>query len=338
MALSDRLFNASQKAAGVLREGGLDLRLAEGYSRIDPVRLAEAAGVAVMSTPMDKLLGAFLREERAGILINSERPIGMMHMTCAHELGHFFLGHLSTSDEHIDYAASDRSDEQEANAFAYALMAPRKIVLRTMKAKGWGMSDLFKSHVVYQLSLRMGVSFKAMVWALERLNFLPTKDATRMSLVAPKSLKTEMLPEGVTMASGSDVWLLDGRDKDWIIEPRSTDRFLVNLPNHASAGYLWSAAELASEGYTLSPVLIDARKQKREQEPPLVGGGGETQYLLSTLETHRAPREAKQIRLQETRPWDSEEKAAAELALRMEFESTENGLSDGTRKQGIQEQ
>jgi len=337
MTLRQRLLDASTKAKEVHRDAGSEIRIADGFSRINPLKLAEDAGIAVMSKPLEKLLGAFLRESRAGILLNSERPVGMMHMTCAHELGHYFLGHLTTADEHIDYRESDSSIEQEANQFAYSLMAPRWLVLRAIRAKGWNKTDLLRPAVVYQLSLRLGISFTAMAWALARLKFISDSDANRISAAKPKALKDEVLPSGVTLSKNADVWVLDSRDKDWVIEPRNTDRFLVNLPSHATAGYLWSAEELAGEGFTLSPVLVDARQQKREG-PPLIGSGGEDQYFLSGSAAERESKNVAKIHLRETRPWMAEDDPASELALKLQFEPTESGLSEGTREREIKQQ
>lgn len=337
MTLRQRLLDASTKAKEVHRDAGSETRIANGFSRINPLKLAEDAGVAIMSKPLDKLLGAFLRESRAGILLNSERPIGMMHMTCAHELGHYFLGHLTTADEHIDYRESDSAIEQEANQFAYSLMAPRWLVLRAIRAKAWNKTDLVQPAVVYQLSLRLGISFTAMAWALARLKFISELDANRISVAKPKALKDEVLPSGVTLSRNADVWVLDSRDKDWVIEPRSTDQFLVNLPSHATAGYLWSAEELAGEGFTLSPVLVDARQQKRDGVP-LIGGGGEDQYFLSGPAAEGETKNVAQIHLRETRPWMTDDNPASELALKLQFEPTEKGLSEGTRQREIQQQ
>jgi Zn-dependent peptidase ImmA (M78 family) len=337
MTLRQRLLDASKKAKEVHRDAASETRIAQGFSRINPLQLAEEAGVAVMSIPLDKLLGAFLRESRAGILLNSERPVGMMHMTCAHELGHYFLGHLTTADEHIDYGDTDSTPEQEANQFAYSLMAPRWLVLRAVAAKGWGKPDLLKPPVVYQLSLRLGISFKAMAWALARLKIITNQDANRIAAAQPKSLKEAVLPAQVMLERNADVWVLDSRDKDWVIEPRSTDRFLVDLPSHASAGYLWSTEELESEGFTLSPVLVDARERKRPEQP-LVGGSGQDRYLLSApTGAGRLPAEA-QIQFREAQPWQAQDDVDSDLALKMQFESIEKGLSDGTRQREIQAQ
>jgi Zn-dependent peptidase ImmA (M78 family) len=336
--LRQRLLDASKKATQVLSDAGTSARLQSGFSRIDPMLLAQEQDVPVMLTEqLDKLLGAFLREGRAGIIVNSDRPIGMMHMTCAHELGHYFLGHVSTHDEHIDYGDTDSVAEQEANQFAYQLMAPMWLVVRTVKAKGWGKTNLLQPAVVYQLSLRLGISFTAMAWALARLKLVTPAQASTLCVAKPKALKNDMLPPGIALGKNADVWVLDSRDKDWIIEPRSTDRFLLNLPSHATAGYLWSADELAGEGFTVSPVLVDARAQKREG-PPLVGGGGEDRYFLAGPAAEQQGGRVSEFHLRETRPWVADDAPATELALKMKFEAVEEGLSDSTRLREIQPQ
>ena len=336
--LRQRLLDASKKATQVHSDAGTSARIQGGFSRIDPMLLAKDQDVPVMLTEqLDKLLGAFLREERAGIIVNSDRPVGMMHMTCAHELGHYFLGHVSTHDEHIDYGDADSVTEQEANQFAYQLMAPMWLVVRTVKAKGWAKTNLLQPAVVYQLSLRLGISFTAMAWALARLKLIKPAQAGALCAAKPKALKNDVLPPGVSLEKNADVWVLDSRDKDWIIEPRSTDRFLLNLPSHATAGYLWSADELAGEGFTLAPVLVDAREQRR-QGPPMVGGGGEDRYLLSGPAVEKPGRGGAEFHMRETRPWVADDASAAALALKMQFEAVEEGLSDSTRVREIQPQ
>ncbi|RYG38381.1 MAG: ImmA/IrrE family metallo-endopeptidase [Burkholderiales bacterium] len=305
---------------------------------MNPLALAEQAGVAVMAKPMERLLGAFLREQRPGILLNSERPIGMVHMTCAHELGHYHLGHMSTSDEHLGYGNQSEEVEQEANHFAYSLMTPRWLVARAMRAKGWSQSSLLDAAVVYQLSLRLGVSFTGMVWGLWRLKFLPPHAAQALAKTPPRDLKNRTLPTGIEMPALSDVWLLDERDKDWVIEPRSTDRFIVRLPSHATAGYLWSAQDLTGEGFTLKPVTIDARQKPQRNGPPRVGGEAEDLYVLDYHFEDPEQRGRTTAQLQESQPWNKATEAHSQVAMAMEFEKLELGLSAGTRAREVEEE
>lgn len=338
MNLGERLVEASKKAAWIHKEAKSQERAESGYARINPLALAEQAGVSVMAKPMDRLLGAFVREGRPGILLNSDRPIGMVHMTCAHELGHFHLGHVTTSDEHLVYGSKSEDIEQEANQFAYSLMSPMWLVRRALRTKGWNQDSVFDAEVVYQLSLRLGVSFTGMVWGLCRLKFLSPQSALAMSKKQPRELKSKVLPPGLEMPALSDVWLLDERDKDWIIEPRSTDRFIVRLPSHATAGYLWSAEELAGEGFTLKPVTIDGRQKPQRQGPPRVGGGGKDLYVLDHHYANPAQQGRTKARLQESQPWGRAEQPHNQLALSMEFEQLELGLSAGTRAREVDEE
>ncbi|HOX70076.1 MAG TPA: hypothetical protein PKV56_19730, partial [Burkholderiaceae bacterium] len=70
MNLRDQLLQASKRASAVLADVGAQQRVRDsGYSRIDPVAIAEGGGVPVMVRPLDKLLGAFLNPEGSpGIL------------------------------------------------------------------------------------------------------------------------------------------------------------------------------------------------------------------------------------------------------------------------------
>ena len=335
MSLGERLLEASKKAARIHTDAGSRERAAAGYARVNPMALAEQAGVMVMAKPLEKLLGAFVREGRPGILLNSERPIGMVHMTCAHELGHFHLGHVTTADEHLAYGNQSAVIEQEANYFAYTLMAPMWLVNRALRTKGWDRNSVFNPDVVYQLSLRLGVSFTGMVWGLTRLKYLSPQAAMEMSKTPPKDLKSNALPAAVEMQALSDVWVLDERDKDWVIEPRSTDRFIVRLRSHATAGYLWSAAELASEGFTLKPVTIDGRQKPPRTGPPRVGGEAHDLYLLDHALEDPVQRGRTSAKLQESQPWERDGQPNGQLTLNLEFEKVEVGLSVGTRTREV---
>lgn len=125
-------LKVARLAAEVLANPHTRARLADGYTRIDPIAIAEDEGINVMVRPLDKLLGAFLREDSVGILLNHRRPAGMFHMTCAHELGHFFLGHGTNTDEQIDYGSGANEIELEADQFAYSLMAPLALVVKVL--------------------------------------------------------------------------------------------------------------------------------------------------------------------------------------------------------------
>jgi Zn-dependent peptidase ImmA (M78 family) len=99
----DALMVAARRATEVLDEFEAKKRIEAGYTRIDAEQIASASDVVVMYRKLELLLGGFLREDGIpGIIVNWDRPRGLVHMTCAHELGHFALGHESSSDTTVD--------------------------------------------------------------------------------------------------------------------------------------------------------------------------------------------------------------------------------------------
>lgn len=49
--------------------------------------------VPLIFRPLDHLLGAYVPEPVAGIIITTERRLAIQRYTAAHELGHLILGH-----------------------------------------------------------------------------------------------------------------------------------------------------------------------------------------------------------------------------------------------------
>ncbi len=336
MNLRDQLLQAAKRAGEVLEETAAKRRILEdGYTRIDPIAIAESDGVPVMVRPLEKLLGAFLKEEESpGILVNSQRPIGMVHMTCAHELGHFFLGHGTKTDEDLDYGNKAAPEELAANEFAYKLLMPKWLVAHMMRRKGWGRGHLQQAGVVYQLSLRLGVSYMAMVWSLNRLALLDMNAAQAMSRISPKSLK-EAFPSGLEVPRGGDVWLLDPRDQDFVIEPRVSDRFVIELPNHVGAGYVWTAEEASAVGFTIRPVLIDATTAASPSTPVMVGGTPNSAYLIEPSPEAVNTDAVLPVQLAERQPWISGE-PRDKFVLRAQYETLPEGLSRGTRRRIVE--
>jgi Zn-dependent peptidase ImmA (M78 family) len=328
------LLRVAKLAAQVLDDSGAHERVEQGYTRVDPIAIAEQAGVAVMARPLDKLLGAFLREDEPGIILNTRRPAGMFHMTCAHELGHFYLGHLTTADEHLDYRSDAAPFEQEADQFAYALMGPAWLITQVLNVQGWGRRAVQDPDTLYQLSLRLGLSYTATVWSLVRTRFLNANLAKTLAALPPAELKRRMVPDGTVLKEHQDVWRLRPADRACVLEPRATDTVVMDLPSHAAAGYLWSLQEAADHGYALEPVTIDGSKESLKAEDVVVGSASTLQYQLklesgSEVEGTSAP---VMLAFREFQPWNASiDDTADSFSLRTKVEMTPSGLSEGTK-------
>lgn len=347
----DALMAAARRATEVLEDFEARKRIDAGYTRIDAEQIASASDVVVMYRKFELLLGGFLVEDgTAGIIVNWDRPRGLVHMTCAHELGHFELGHESTSDTTVDVSKNAALVERTANEFAYALLAPSWLVSQTMRRQRWGRDSLRNPSIIYQMSLRLGMSYKAMVWSLVRLGHLTVNDALGIVDVQPISLKRELLGGTAPNNSRSDVWMLTEADRDRVLEPGLGDQMVFDLPNHVGSGRLWSVDEALSEGFMLKPFVRDARlvPARRDAEVVVGGNGSTLRYELTTLQglpspghaddgeasDDRADREVvptleprkRTISLSERAPWQPGQASVGQLNLFAEFERLEDGL------------
>jgi Zn-dependent peptidase ImmA (M78 family) len=352
MSNRDALLSAVRRASEVLDEFEAKKRIAAGYTRIDAELIASASDVVVLYRKFENLLGGFLREEGTpGIIVNWDRPRGLVHMTCAHELGHFALDHASTSDLTVDVGQDAALIEQQANKFAYALLAPAWLVAKTMRVKRWGRDDLRKPAIVYQLSLRLGMSYKAMVWSLVGLAHLALADALRIVDTKPISIKRDALSGNAPNKSKKDVWVLGPSDRDRILEPSFDDQFVFELPNHAGSGHLWTIDEVQSEGFTLEPYTRDARLEAAAvKQPILVGGDGKPMRYEMTLppaldfgglgdEESEAEPQLKRhlIAMQEVIPWRKELEVSDSFTLGAEFEELKSGFPKFERTRRLAE-
>lgn len=344
MTRRNDLLSAARKASEVVAQFRAQERIKDGYTRVDPDTIAGAAGVVVMYKPLDRLLGGFLREDDTpGIMVNIARSRGLVHMTCAHELGHYFLGHSSTADQTIEYGSTASIIEQQANYFAYNLLAPQWLIAGTMRRMGWTVKDLRNPAVVYQMSLRLGVSYSGMAWSLVRISALKVDEANALLKTQPKEVKAAALQGHSPADSTRDVWVLGKNDKDSIIEPAPGDQFIVDLPNHADSGQLWTADHLQSEGFTLQPLVVDARNHRpRPGENIVVGGSATTlRYELvpeqNLMAQAMAQAEVKRhsVTLSEKAPWSRDGHIQDELRLGAEFEFVHPGFSRSERKRRL---
>lgn len=334
----DESLTIARRAEEVLVDFRQRDRLKDGYTRIDPDLIASGANVVVLYRELQKLLGAFIREENsAGIIVNFDRPRGMVHMTCAHELGHYFLGHGSTADESVEEQDVNSAIEKAANLFAYHLLTPKWLVADLMRRKRLPATRLADANVVYQMSLRLGISYSAMVWQLARLKLIGQTTAGALAGVAPASLKKHALG-GKTPAIGkSDVWVIDSSDRDHVLEPGDGDQFVFELPNHLSAGHVWSVDEAASNGFQLKPFLKESEATPRQVNRGVIIGSGSptTKYELSFPAGTQAPDDGpferrmlhNLIALKEMRPWTPAEGVLDHVQLETKQEAILKGFS-----------
>jgi len=96
---------------------------------------------------LPSLEGMFYRGPDPKIILPSlnHRPRGRVAFSCAHELGHFDLGHGTRVDEYVsaedDHPREFSLEELAANTFASTLLMPRPAILERFSCRGWTVDE-----------------------------------------------------------------------------------------------------------------------------------------------------------------------------------------------------
>ena len=272
----------------------------ERGANVDVFRAMARLGLAVLIRPLDKLLGAFLTEPAPGALVTTKRRLSVQRFTAAHELGHFCLGHVPSLDDRktvernpFDKGHAAQVQEVEANAFAVNFLMPRWLVASHCKRHGWKSASFDDPTVVYQLSLRLGVSYTALCWALRREKLASHRQTQKLIATRVKDIKSNLLGDfHPPMGYWGDVWLLTELDQGTHISGSRDDLFLIQLHEHSGSGYLWNIDQLAESGFSIH---VDFNETSNRGQ---IGAHTARKIIASIEESGTGT-----ISLEESRPW-----------------------------------
>ncbi|MFO0591852.1 MAG: ImmA/IrrE family metallo-endopeptidase [Polyangiaceae bacterium] len=302
-----------------------------GASRIDVFQAAATLGAFLLFRPLSGLLGAYLGKPdypTSGIIVSTQRDLHVQRFTAAHEIGHLFLGHTTTSlDDQVGLWRGEVKDLREvaADAFASEFMLPRWLYILHARRHQWATQAFSQPETIYQLSLRMGASYDATCWGLLGHNLLKPGIVDKLREVEPKKLKLATLNGRAPLIDPwADVWLIDENDHGFAFEGGPNDVVIFRCRERASSGYLWDEAQLENLGFEL---LAD----EREAPDSEILGGETTRILVTRV---REPNEYK-VLFADRRPWNPED-SSAQLSLALDLHGKELGLPRFARKATIE--
>lgn len=330
----DAAVRAGTAAAGkVHRNLGLREKLEVAGGAVNVFGAINDLDVPLLLRPLEGLLGAYLSFPSHGILVTTQRPLSIQRFTAAHELGHCVLNHEPSLDDEasilrrmpVTGSAAINRQEIEADAFASAFLMPKWLIALHMKRQSWTAEDLRRPTVVYQLSLRLGVSYEALCWTLVRSQLASLQLARELLGTRPKELK-ELLLAGYRPADyRGDVWLLTERDAGLPIDGSRNDLFVIKLTEHSSGGYLWNFDELQRSGFAI------VKDEVEVQEESSIGDSGIRRVTTAPPEEYRG-----RLMLKESRPWDPAQSLSL-LELKFDLTGPEAaGLSRAERRQMLE--
>lgn len=326
---SQAVRGGAAAAARAHRQLGVRERLETSGGSVNVFALINELDVPLLLRPLDGLLGAYLNAPSQGILVTTQRPMSIQRFTAAHELGHCLLNHQPSLDDEAsilrrmpaNFDPGHDYQEVEADAFAVAFLMPKWLLALHMKRQNWTVPDFRRANVIYQFSLRLGVSYEALCWTLVRYKMIAAKQARELLQTKPKALKEALLADHRPTNYRGDVWLLTERDAGALIDGSRNDLFVLKLTEHSNGGYLWNIHQLQESGFAIVSNEIEAL------ETDSVGDPGIRRVTARPPEEYRG-----RLVLDETRPWDHNQ-SFSRLELDLDLTGPEGeGLSRAERR------
>lgn len=284
-------------------------------------------GAALVFRPLDGLLGFCIKGPvDPGVVISTQRPLRIQRFTGAHELGHVALGHTFSLDgEEILRRGGGLTDLKEvaADSFASTFLMPKWLLQLHARQQGWDRRSMSDPHAVYQLSLRVGASYEATCFGLERHEIIDAGTRERLLDKPRRALKEELLDGFEVDNYHPDVWLLTERDEGLTLEGQPDDLFVLRLGEKGGAGYLWNTTGLIDAGFA---ILRDRRDIPSAER----GIGGS---VTRELTAHHPEPARGHFSLELKRPWESLDAAVASLHVTYDLNGKEVGLPRAVRRQ-----
>lgn len=302
-SISEAIRNGVAKAARLHEQLGSQTAMVAQLGSIDVFDTISQLDITLLLRPLNGLLGAYLREPAPGILITTQRPLSIQRFTAAHELGHFYLEHKPSLDDEKVLRRSPFQNrglpdlqELEANTFAAAFLMPRWLVMQHCRQHGWTAIDLQDPDKVYQLALRLGTSYAATCYTLQRYNVIDPTVAKELLAAEVRTRKQHLLGDFVPENYFGDTWLLTEADQGTSIAGSRNDMFVIRLKEHSSGGYVWNFDQLVESGF----LIVQDTREALDDE-------GVGNPVFRNITAHLEDSSFGRIHLAEQRPWQPQE-------------------------------
>lgn len=312
-------LRGARGASEALTQLGLKAKIREGLQQIDIFECLKQLDIVTVCRPLDGLLGAYTEHnETSGVLISTNRRLPIQRFTAAHELGHFWLKHGTSvdSEESINAIRSRNTrvpvEEIEAETFAAEFILPKSLVGLTIRRQNYAQCELKQPNVIYQLSLRLGVSYSATRVALQNFKFITPAESENAAKIQPKQIKQALLNELGLRASHPDVFHLTEHDNDGYIFSSEEDIVILDLPEHSTSGFSWSDlsnCENLSKLFDLHVPLSEQNIGGLSRRKIVVQGSAVTEVIA-----------------EEKRPWEIGKEALHQFGVTLDFRGKESGL------------
>ncbi len=236
-----------------------------GSIYLDVFDIIQQEGILLCFSPLENLHGAYIPANggKEGILVNSKHPLHLQRFTAAHELGHHVLGHKPSVDinmlgraplpsDRYEENGSDPEQEKEADSFASAFLMPKWLILKHLIKIGENVNFLKNDVNLYQMSLRLGVSYSSLCWGLLVHDIFTRQEAEKFAKIKVKDIKKKIISENLLKLNPwANVWTLNEKLAGAEMLGDKNDFFVFELIENPSTGYIWDYGHFEERGLRL---------------------------------------------------------------------------------------
>jgi hypothetical protein len=301
---------------------------------VDVFDAVQRLGLVLAFAPLGRIAGVYVPETPSqGILLHSGHPRTRQRYTAAHELGHHAFGHAAEIDGDLEGRLRGNIDrwpdhEKEAEAFGAWFLMPRRL-LRA------GLADLDISRPespfdVYALSLWLGTSFTATARQLGATRLADRAAVEAWVRVPPREIKRALAGDLTPDDLRHDVWWLDARKHDHLLDMRPGDRLVLTLDEIPTSGHIWRFVEVPD----YVDILADSAQGPWEpafDKPPtdpaeveLAGSPHPRAFVLGI--DADATKDSGRLILVKDQPWNPGESNAGRFVLHLSVHPPLHGL------------
>jgi predicted secreted protein len=262
------------RAARTLDELGLDQE-----RPVDVLAAVDGLGLTLAFVPLDRLLGAVVPHGAGGVLVTTQRGIGVQRYTAAHEIGHWVMhqGRLMVDDAEDVLGPPTSELEAQAQSFAAYFLMPPPLLWASLRELRLNKGDIGPGDA-YRLSRELNVSYEAAVRRLASLGWLD-RPQTRALLAVQRLAAMAAAFGGRRPAQGAaELWEAGLPSNGRTLTVTVDDEVVVDLPENRTTPYRWLDAEsLAARPAGARPrPRPPARSNARADAPAVAQGGGPT--------------------------------------------------------------
>lgn len=207
---------------------------------VDPFAAIDRLGLDLVIAKLDNLLGAVLPDGHGGVLITSERPVGVQRYTAAHEIGHWILHsdqlRLDGAGEVLGNPTAEW--ERQAQLFAAYFLMPPPLMEAAVARHGVQRGNV-RPEQVYLISRDVGVSYEAAIHRLTTMRLISGSEADALHRVGRLDALKGAFDGHRPVDGYAEMWSVDQMLDRVTVPVREGDDVLIMLPENRTTGWRW---------------------------------------------------------------------------------------------------